>query len=77
MGIERNRFGSEPWFAGDKLLTDSVVLTDTYVNSVISDVTDKIPGSSSASKAKLGSLILTRREDILFWILMLLLFLAF
>ena len=77
MKNQQQRSEFEPWYTGDHLLTDSVILTETYVDSIISGVPKKSKRSPGAPKGILNSLILSKREDLLFWILIALALLVF
>ena len=79
MDNKRRWSNLEHWQFDDESLTDSVVLAQTHVDLAFGDDSDGSRETNRSSKRVLDSLILSPREDLLFWILMLIVlaFLAF
>jgi hypothetical protein len=72
MKCQRHWSEFELWHTDDQLLTDSMVLSKKHVDSVFDNFLDDQGNSPDESKGILNSLILSRREDLLFWILIVL-----
>ena len=66
---ERHRSEFQPWHADDELLTNSMILAETYVDPFFGDVRNEIPKLRNASRGILNSSILSPREDLLFWVM--------
>ena len=73
---ERSRSKPASWSFADQLLTDSMILSETYVDSIIRDERNENRTSVNDSRRVLKSSILSQREDLLFWIMIALALLA-
>jgi hypothetical protein len=69
---QRLRDGFETLDADDQMLTDSLVMWESDVSSMLGAVRNEVPSSPNASGFLLSGSVLSRREELLFWVLILL-----
>ena len=70
---QRSLLGFEKWHDDDQLVTDSIVLRESDVNSMLDDEVRK---SRNISGFLLSGFVLSKREELLFWVLVLLALMA-
>jgi hypothetical protein len=66
MKRQRRLPGFETWNDDDQFLTDSIVMRESDVNSMLGN---EVPNSRNASGVMLSGLVLSKREERLFWVL--------
>ena len=69
---QRLRDGFETLRADDQLLTDSLVMWESDVSRLLGVAPNEAQSSANASGIILSGLVLSRREELLLWVLILL-----